>query len=476
MNAVDGKSARRRAIWLTGFFAGLAMAALAAVWLNGSGQPSLEEGVPTLSVQPLVSAIDSAACRDRAVGAQYAMVCVDSQLLNTDDPTACDRFGGPYQIIVCPDPSQIAMADTRPTIAAGGGSVILPLPPAGTLPPADPADGIGATTPEVGDRSTPALADPGVEEPLSQDDTDSIGATPESPGTSGEVPQPATPLPEPPRLPPTLGPTPELPPANPPGGDQPVPTPGDVTVATPVPAATLPQVEPNPGVVTATATATVTLPAGPDVTPTPAVRASATPAPSPIITLPEEGYVLAGVGQQTTPALELTSTRLLLVRLAYNGAGDVAVSVRGATEYAGRLILQTAGLPEKSGVIDIPSAGIYFIDVSTTSGGSWTLTVSQPTPPLQTPFVSPGLPLTGRGDQATNFVRLRSGVIAIRMEHAAAGNFAVTLYDAELGQQIGAPLTQALAPFQQIVTVPIAREGIYVFDVTATDAWSITIQ
>ena len=466
-------------MWLTGFVAGLAIVALVVAWLNGLGQPPLEDAVPAPAPsESLVSAIDSAVCRDRAVGAQYAMVCVDSQLLNTDDPAACDRFGGPYQIIVCPDPSQIAMGDTRPTIAAGGGSVILPLPPAGTSSPADPADSIGATTPEAVDRSTPALVDLGVEEPSPQEGTDSIGATPESPETSGELPQPATPLPEPPQSPPDLAATPEPAPGDLPGGDQPVPTPGNVTIPTLTPSATLPQSQPNPdnATVTATATATATPPATPDVTPTPAVDISPTPTPSPAITLLDESYVLTGAGQQTTPGLVLTSTRLLLVRLTYNGAGSVAVSVRGADDSTGRLMLQSAGLPEKSGVIDVPSAGVYFIDVSTTSGGTWVLTVSQPVPPPQTPFASPGNPLTGRGDQATSFVRLHSGATAIRFEYAATGNFAVTLYDAETGRQIGSPLAQATGPFQQTVTIPIPREGIYIFDVTATDVWSITIQ
>lgn len=454
-------------MWLTGFVAGLAMLALVVAWLNGLGQPPLEEVVPApLPMEPIVSAIDSAACRDRAIGAQYAMVCVDSQLLNTDDPAACDRFGGPYQIIVCPDPSRIAMGDTRPTIAAGGGSVILPLPPVGTSSPAEPA-----STPEGGALTPPALPTPEADEPSLQEE-----ATPTTPPeTSGELPEPAPTLPDLPQ--PTPGPvvTPQPAPTQPPGSEQLPPMPDGAPTITPAPTAT-PQADPDAAGVTPTATLTLTPTTSSEITSTPAPDVSATSTPSPVITLPAEGYVLTGAGQQTTPGLALTSTRLLLVRLTYTGAGSVAVSLRSADGSAGRLILQAAALPEKSGVIDIPNEGVYFIDVSTTSGGAWTLTVSQPVPPPQTPFTSPNTPLTGRGDQATGFVRLHSGAVSMRFEHLATGSFAVTLYDAETGRPVGSPLAQTIAPVQQVVTVPIPREGIYIFDVTATDVWSITIQ
>ena len=451
-----------------GFVAGLAMVALAATWLNGLGQPPLEEGVPAPAPsQPLVSAIDSAACRDRAVGAQYAMVCVDSQLLNTDDPAACDPFGGPYQIIVCPDPSQVAMGDTRPTLAAGVGSVILPLPPEFTAPPPDSA----------ADLPTPTPTGPGGAVWL-PDDADGIQATAEPLETPGELP-PATPTVDPRQS------SPGLPAATESAQDaaQPTPSPFPDAVSTPTlpPTFTPLPTDFNPVEMTATPTVTPTsseLSLTPSVTPTPTltpvVEVSVTP--SPVITLPAEGYVLAGAGQQTTPGLLLTSTRLLLVRLAYNGAGNVAVSVRGADGSAGRLMLQAASLPEKSGVIDIPIAGVYFVDVSTTSGGAWTLTVSQPVPPPETPFAAQNHRLAGRGDQATSFVRLHRAAVAIRFEHAGTGNFAVTLYDAETGRPVGPPLAQAMGPFQRTETVSIPREGIYMFDVTATDAWSITIQ
>ncbi len=465
MSTSSRKSARRRAMWLTGFVAGLATVALLVAWLNGLGQPLLDDVVPAPPPrEPIVSAIDSDTCRDRPVGAQYAMVCVDSQLLNTDDPTACDPFGGPYQIVVCPDPSQIITGNTRPTLAAGAGSVILPLPPAPTSPPLSPT-----TTPEMAARWTATPADRAIGASAPEEDMGSPAATPALTQTPAQLPQPAPPLLDPLQSPPGPATTPA-----------PAPTPIDaptiIVMPTPMPT----QVELNPDAATATPTLASTPSIAPDVTPTPTIEAGPTPTPAMPITLPialpDEGYVMTGAGQQTTPGLVLTSTRLLLVRLMYNGAGSVAVSVRGASESAGRLMLQAAGLPEKSGVIDIPDAGVYFIDVSTTSGGSWTLTVSQPVPPLQTPFTAPNTSLRGWGDQATGFVRLHSGAIAIRFEHAGSGAFSVTLYDAETGRQVGSPLVQTIGPLQQTVTLPIAREGIYVFDVTATDVWSIIIQ
>lgn len=458
-------------MWLVGFVAGLVMVALAAAWLNGVGRPLAEDIAPA-PAEPLVSAIDSPACRDRAVGAQYAMVCVDSQFLNTDDPAACDRFGGPYQIIVCPDPSQIVTGDTRPTIAASGGNIVLPLPPpAGTRSPSDPgAEGTPAVTPQAADRATPPADSP--QQPPHEELPPQVRDMPGEPG------RPQTPTPDLSQVPDPPTATPPPAPGEPPGDTQPLPTPTEAAIVTPPVTATPPQANGTPEGVTATPTLPVTPPAGPESTPTltPAIELSPTPTPLPVITLPNEGYTLSGAGQQATPGLLLTSTRLLLVRLMYTGAGSVAVSARGADGSPGRLILQASGLPEKSGVIDIPAAGVYFIDVSTTSTAAWTLMVSQPVAPLQTPFTLPGTTLTGRGDQATTFVRFNSGAISIRLEHPAPGNFAVTLYDAETGRPVVSPLAQALGPVQQTVTVPIPRAGVYIFDVTAADTWSITIQ
>ena len=439
-----------------GFITGIVIVAAVAVRLSNTDQPPVEVPTALALGTPLVSAIDSATCEDREIGAQYAMVCADSQLLNTDDPTACDGFGGPYQIIVCPDPSQMSAGDTRPTIAASGGGVVLPMPV--TVTATVPSD----LAPTAGAPSIPTAIPTGPIE---------VEPLPEAPSES--TPTPPIPDVVPTALPDNTQDTSLATSTAPPIGE--------ATIA-PSPTTQLVQDTPVPGAATVTPTVSGLTPA-PTVTMTPTVHATSTltptigPSPTPTgpLTLPDTGLVLSGVGQQTTAGLVLTSSRLLMTQVAYNGLGTLTLALRPANDSASQQLLQATGLPEASSVVDIPAAGIYVIDVSAPAASAWTLNVSQPVPPADTPYTSPELPLTGRGDQATRYVRLYRRVTAMTFAHAGTGNLIVTLFDAEIGRRVGSSFVQSgSAP--QTQTISIDREGIYIFDVATSDAFTITIR
>ncbi|MCS7060970.1 MAG: hypothetical protein RMN25_07360, partial [Anaerolineae bacterium] len=153
MKAGRGTSAQKPAVWLIGPVVGILALAFGLARLNNRIQGPLPD-TPPAPVEPLVNAIEAPLCSNRPIGTQYAIVCVDGRYLETDDREACADFGGPFQIIVCPNPSQIPSGDIRPTLAAGGGAVILPLPPtpspATNTEPMTTVDVSGSPTAEVG--------------------------------------------------------------------------------------------------------------------------------------------------------------------------------------------------------------------------------------------------------------------------------------------------------------------------------------
>jgi hypothetical protein len=157
---------------------------------------------------------------------------------------------------------------------------------------------------------------------------------------------------------------------------------------------------------------------------------------------------------------------LAIFRLTHAGRQNFVVQV-GQGANVTSLIVNTVGDFDGSKAVGL-APGDYTMKIR--SSGRWTVEIDQPIPGS-----APSAPqkLSGDGQTATSFFRLRAGNANFRMGHQADGIFAPYLVKAD-----GTPLTllaNEVKRFSGSKQIVIPEDGVYLIDVTATDRWTIDV-
>ncbi len=133
------------------------------------------------------------------------------------------------------------------------------------------------------------------------------------------------------------------------------------------------------------------------------------------------------------------------------------------------LLVNEIGSFNGSKAVRIDSDGEFVLDI--TASGSWTVKIEQPRPKS-----APGIPktLSGKGQQASEFIDLDSGLKTFKMTHSGQSNFAVMLLDNE-GHRVDL-LVNEIGSFDGSKAIGVSSSGIYILDITADGDWTISIE
>ena len=158
---------------------------------------------------------------------------------------------------------------------------------------------------------------------------------------------------------------------------------------------------------------------------------------------------------------------LTIFRFSHKGEQNFVLQL-GRGEVGNTLIVNAVGEITGSKAMGL-EPGPYTVDV--TASSDWTLEIEQPRP---TSAPSAPQELTGNGQRATSFFRLKAGPANFRMRHQGEGIFAPYLIRAN-GQPVTL-LANEVTRFNGTKQVTVPEDGIYLIDVTATKgAWTIDV-
>jgi hypothetical protein len=156
---------------------------------------------------------------------------------------------------------------------------------------------------------------------------------------------------------------------------------------------------------------------------------------------------------------------LTIIRLSHRGPSNFVV-LYGQGQ-ASQLLVNEVGSYDGSRALGL-APGDYSLKIDAT--GDWKVAVEQTTP---TTADSPPQKLSGKGQAATKFFRLRPGPATFRVNHAGTGFFAPALLKAD--GSLVTNLANELGKFTGDKRVEIAEEGIYLVDVSANGDWTIDV-
>jgi hypothetical protein len=156
---------------------------------------------------------------------------------------------------------------------------------------------------------------------------------------------------------------------------------------------------------------------------------------------------------------------LTIIRLSHRGASNFVV-LYGQGQ-ASQLLVNEIGAYDGSRALGLP-AGDYSMKIDST--GDWKVDVEQTTPATAD---APPQKLSGKGQAATKFFRLRPGPATFRVSHAGTGFFAPALLKAD--GTLVTNIANELGQFNGDKRIDIAEEGIYLVDVSANGDWTIDV-
>ena len=205
-----------------------------------------------------------------------------------------------------------------------------------------------------------------------------------------------------------------------------------------------------------------TVVATPGPTPTPTLTPIPTSTPDPI--------TLAGRGQRASAKFNL-SQGLAIFRMTHDGQGHFSITLldsRGS--YTDLLVNESGAAFEGSKALRIEEGGVFILDVS--ADENWSVTIEQPAP-----FAEVAIPITvsGKGQQASQFFNLTTGLAIFKMTHDGQGHFSITLLDSR-GSYIDLLVNESGAAFDGSKALGIEEAGVFILDVSADGNWSVTIE
>jgi len=122
-------------------------------------------------------------------------------------------------------------------------------------------------------------------------------------------------------------------------------------------------------------------------------------------------------------------------------------------------------------IISIASSGNKSVSTTQTSTTDST-SIQQPTKQAEVKSPDPIL-LSGQGQQASNKFKLESGLSVFKLTHTGSSNFGVWLKDDKGGNV--ELLANDIGSFDGSKAVGVKNAGDYILDVSADDAWTVTI-
>ncbi len=176
----------------------------------------------------------------------------------------------------------------------------------------------------------------------------------------------------------------------------------------------------------------------------------------------------SGSDQQVSDDFTLESG-LSIFRMTHTDQSNFTVWLLDSNEQRIEMLADVVGPFYGSKVLGIDTAGEYIVDITTS--GNWTVRIEQP---RQTSVESTLNTLSGKGQQASEFIKLDTGSTVFRLRHDGSQYFTVWLLDNK-GAKVEMLANEA-GSFSNSKTVEIDQPGVYILDITADGSWTITVE
>ena len=176
----------------------------------------------------------------------------------------------------------------------------------------------------------------------------------------------------------------------------------------------------------------------------------------------------SGSDQQVSDEFTLESG-LSIFRMTHADQSNFTVWLLDSNEQRIEMLADVVGPFYGSKVLGIDTAGEYIVDISTS--GNWTVRIEQP---RQTSVESTLRTLSGKGQQASEFIKLDTGSTVFRLRHDGSQYFTVWLLDNK-GAKVEMLANEA-GSFSSSKTVEIDQPGVYILDIAADGSWTITVE
>jgi hypothetical protein len=185
--------------------------------------------------------------------------------------------------------------------------------------------------------------------------------------------------------------------------------------------------------------------------------------------IPEPAPIeLSGTSQQATQKFTLESG-LSIFKMTHAGTSNFAITLMDSDGQRVELLVNEIGKFDGAKAIGIAKRGEYILDIS--ANGKWTVKIEQPRP---TTAESKPKTFTGTGQQVSPFIKLDKGLTTFKLKHTGKSNFAVLLMDKSGNRE--ELLVNEIGDFDGSKAVGVSRSGIYLLDISADGAWTISVE
>ncbi|MCC6177143.1 MAG: hypothetical protein IT305_17700 [Chloroflexi bacterium] len=174
-------------------------------------------------------------------------------------------------------------------------------------------------------------------------------------------------------------------------------------------------------------------------------------------------------GESLTPFFYLDEG-LTILRASQIGTGHLWLTLLDAEGRYVDSVDLSSGESVGAGLDGIEGAGVHFIEVD--ADGDWSVIVEQPRPksgpPAPQTFSGP------KGEHVSGFIYLQAGLNILRATQSGAGDLWINLVDANGGFEGLFHLDDGVPSGSRAVA--IERSGLYLLEIDADGAWTVTVE
>ena len=174
------------------------------------------------------------------------------------------------------------------------------------------------------------------------------------------------------------------------------------------------------------------------------------------------------MGQQASSKFNLNQG-LSIFSMTHDGSSHFSIWLLDNSGNKTELLVNDLGSFDGSKAVGISDAGVYILDIS--ADNNWNVVITQPTP--DTEMALP-LTLSAKGQQASQFFKLNSGLTTFKMTHDGSSHFSIWLLDSS-GNKTEL-LVNDVGSFDGSKAVGISDAGVYVLDISADGNWTVNIE